>query len=92
MTSYLFCIQSILWKKLLIDFKNFRNDYAFAIALHQLDGLVPTKKIPVSLPTLPAQAKVVKFDQESIVWELEDKTGIVYDTDVHVIDKGVAHV
>tara|TARA_Y100000592_G_scaffold87725_1_gene142654 strand:+ start:285 stop:1034 length:750 start_codon:yes stop_codon:yes gene_type:complete len=75
-----------------IDFKNFRNDYAFAIALHQMDGMVPTKKIPVSLPTLPARAKVVKFDQESIVWEMEDKTGIVYDTDVHVIDKGVAHV
>ena len=75
-----------------IDFRNFRNDYAFGIALHQLDGLVSTKKLPVSLPTLPALAKVVRFDQEGLVWEIEDKTGIITGTDVHVIDKGVAHV
>ena len=75
-----------------VDFRNFRNDYAFAIALHQLEGLISTNKLPVALPTLPALAKVIKFDHEGLVWELEDKTGVITGTDVHVIDKGVAHV
>ena len=75
-----------------IDYKNFRNDYAFAMALHQIDGMVPTKKIPVKLPTLPALAKVIEVQEDCLVWELEDNTGVIYDTDVHVIDKGVAYV
>lgn len=75
-----------------VDFKNFRNDYAFAIALHQLEGLVPTNKLPVALPTLPGSAKVTKFSDEGIIWEMSDQTGMITGTDVHVIDKGVAHV
>jgi hypothetical protein len=75
-----------------VDFKNFRNDYAFAIALHQMDGLVSTNKIPVTLPTLPGNAKVTKFDQQGITWELGDTKGVITGTDVHVIDKGVAYV
>lgn len=75
-----------------IDFKNFRNDYAFSIALHQIQGQVPTKKIPVKLPTLPAMAKVTCFDEQGLAWEMEDQFGVVKDSDVHVIDKDVAYV
>jgi len=75
-----------------IDFKNFRNDYAFSIALHQIQGQVPTKKIPVKLPTLPAMAKVTYFDEQGLAWEMEDQFGVVKNSDVHVIDKDVAYV
>lgn len=75
-----------------IDFGNFRNDYAFSIAAHQIEGMVPTKKIPVRLPTLPANAKVTSVYQSGLVWEMDDKVGTVENTDIHVIDKGVAYV
>jgi len=75
-----------------IDFRNFRNDYAFSIAAHQIDGMIPTRKIPTKLATLPANAKVTKVDQEGVVWEMDDMVGMVKDMDLHVIDKGVAYV
>lgn len=75
-----------------IDFRNFRNDYAFSIALHQLDGFVPTKKLPTKLPTLPANAKVTSFGEDAIGWKHGDLRGVISNTDVHVIDKGVAYV
>lgn len=75
-----------------IDFGNFRNDYAFSIAAHQIEGMVPTKKIPVRLPTLPANAKVTSVYQSGLVWEMDDMVGTVENTDIHVIDKGVAYV
>ena len=75
-----------------IDFRNFRNDYAFSIAAHQMDGMVPTKKIPVRLPTLPANAKVKSLGESGLVWEIEDKVGAIENMDLHIIDKGVAYV
>jgi hypothetical protein len=75
-----------------VDFRNFRNDYAFSIAVHQIDGMISTNKIPVRLPTLPANAKVIRVDQSGIAWELDDKVGLVENMDLHVIDKGVAYV
>ena len=53
---------------------------------------MPTNKLPVALPTLPGSAKVTKFSDEGIIWEMSDQTGMITGTDVHVIDKGVAHV
>ena len=75
-----------------IDFRNFRNDYAFSIALHQLDGFVATKKLPTKLPTLPASAIVSKVNDDGVEWQLENRTAVLSGTDVHVIDKGVAYV
>ncbi len=75
-----------------IDFRNFRNDYAFSIAMHQLEGFVPTKKLPARLITLPALAKVIRVESNGIEWQMEGRFGAIQDSDVHVIDKGVAHV
>lgn len=75
-----------------IDFKNFRNDYAFAIALQQLHGYGKFPVIPSKLATLPARAKVKSIDQNGITWEVNGQYGILQQTDVHVIDKGVAYV
>ena len=75
-----------------IDFRNFRNDYAFSIALHQIDGMRPNRKIPSRLPTLPALAIVKHMNDKGVVWEMDDQVGYTEDTDLHVIDKGVAYV
>ena len=75
-----------------IDFRNFRNDYAFSIAMHQLEGFVPTKKLPARLITLPALAEVTRVESNGIEWQMEGRVGAIQDSDVHVIDKGVAHV
>jgi len=74
-----------------IDFGNFRNDYAFAIALQQLNGFTRFTVMPTKLATLPASAKVKSVNEERLIWEMDNKFGVV-DTDVHVIDKGVAYV
>ena len=41
--------------------KNFRNDYAFAIALQQLNGFVDFDTFPFALSTLPPDCKVIKL-------------------------------
>jgi len=74
-----------------IDFTNFRNDYAFAIALQQLNGFTKFPVLPTKLPTLPASAKITHADEHRLVWEMGEKCGVI-DSDVHVIDKGVAYV
>jgi len=43
------------------------------------------------LPTLPASAKITHADEHRLVWEMGEKCGVI-DSDVHVIDKGVAYV
>jgi len=75
-----------------IDFRNFRNDYAFSIALHQLEGFVNTNKLPSKLPTLPALAKVLEVNTDGVKWQLDKNKVETQGTDVHVIDKGVAYV
>jgi hypothetical protein len=75
-----------------IDFKNFRNDYAFAIALHQLGGFRGYETIPTNLPTLPGNAVVTEISESHIKWNYEGRVGQIENNDVHVIDKGVAYV
>ena len=75
-----------------IDFKNFRNDYAFAIALQQLYGFKQFPVIPTKLPTLPAVAKVQSVDEDGISWQVDGRKSSINNIDVHVIDKGVADV
>tara|TARA_A100001015_G_scaffold271195_1_gene324549 strand:+ start:704 stop:1450 length:747 start_codon:yes stop_codon:yes gene_type:complete len=75
-----------------IDFPNFRNDYAFAIALHQLGGFKGYETIPNRLPTLPASAKVTECSTSHIAWNHEGRLGSISNNDLHVIDKGVQNV
>ena len=75
-----------------IDFRNFRNDYAFAIALTQLHGFTNFPTMPTKLATLPASAKVISVNEEGITWQNGAELGELRNTDVHVIDKGVQNV
>jgi hypothetical protein len=75
-----------------IDFQNFRNDYAFAIALHQLGGFKGYETIPNRLPTLPAAAKVTEVSATHVSWNHQGRHGRIANNDLHVIDKGVQNV
>ena len=75
-----------------IDFQNFRNDYAFAIALHQLGGFKGYETIPNRLPTLPAAARVTEVSATHVSWNHQGRHGKIANNDLHIIDKGVQNV
>ena len=72
--------------------KRFRNDYAFAIALEQANGMITYDTLPITLPTLPPDCKVLKMDDEGIAWQYNDQINYTKDQDVHVLNKEVANV
>jgi hypothetical protein len=72
--------------------RRFRNDYAFAIALEHANGMITYDTLPISLPTLPPDCKVLKIDDDGLVWQCNDQINYTYDQDVHVLNKEVANV
>lgn len=75
-----------------LGFRNFRNDYAFSIAINQTSGHKLPKFLPTKMATLPSRAKIIAFDLDNLIYEFQDMIGVVENQDVHVLDKGVAHV
>ena len=72
--------------------KRFRNDYAFAIALEQANGMISYDTLPITLPTLPPDCKVLDMDQQGIAWQYNDQINYTRDQDVHVLNKEVVNV
>ena len=72
--------------------RRFRNDYAFAIALEQTNGMIAYETLPIALPTLPPDCKVLKMDDNAIAWQYNDQINHTCDQDVHVLNKEVAYV
>ena len=70
-----------------ITAKNFRNDYAFAIALQQLNGFMGYNVFPFPLLTLPPDCRVLALEDNSVVWRYGDKIDYVQDCDVHIMNK-----
>ena len=66
-----------------IKFPNYRNDYAFAIALHQLN-LGDT--IPTPMSMLADSVDVIESDDEGI-FKYKDNVNLTSGLDVHVMDK-----
>ena len=72
--------------------KNFRNDYAFAIALEQINGFMEYETLPMRLPTLPPDCEVLSVGANGIVWQGDDKIMHTVNQDVHVLNKEIANV
>ena len=72
--------------------RNFRNDYAFAIALQQINGFVDYEVLPMKLPTLMPQYEILALGDKGVVWRHNDKVMYTLDQDVHVLNKEVADV
>ena len=72
--------------------KNFRNDYVFAMALEQANGFILYDTLPIQLPTLPPDSKIVKFTDKGIAWQYKDEIMYTENQDVHVLNKEVVNV
>jgi hypothetical protein len=72
--------------------KNFRNDYAFAIALQQANGFTTYDTMPLSIATLPPGCKVIKMTDTGIAWQYNDQINYTEHQDVHVLNKELADV
>ena len=75
-----------------LSYTNFRNDYAFSIAINQVNGHRLQKFLPGRIATLPRIAKVIDFTNTGIVYQYKDKIGMLEHHDVHVLNKEVANV
>ena len=76
-----------------IRFRNYRNDYAFAIALHQLSGQLRNfDYIPSAMNMLPHEYDVLEITDRAVVYKYNNKVNMLVDTDVHVLDKELIHV
>ena len=71
-----------------IKFRNYRNDYAFAIALHQLNGMNAYKNfIPTPMAMLAHEVDVLEMSDTGIMFKYGKKVGAINNQDVHVMDK-----
>ena len=72
--------------------KNFRNDYAFAIALNQIGGHSDYDIISDSIATVPADAEILELNDKGAVIRWDNKTILVQDQDLHFLNKEIAYV
>ena len=69
-----------------INVRNFRNDYAFAIAMHQLSikDFIPTR-----MSMLPADTKILHIDNKKVIFKYANNVNEIFDQDVHVLQKEI---
>jgi hypothetical protein len=71
-----------------IKYMNYRNDFAFAIALHQLNGMNAHKNfIPTPMAMLAHEVDVLEMTDTGVVFKYGKKVGITELQDVHIMDK-----
>ena len=67
-----------------IKYTNYRNDFAFAIALHQL-GI--KQRIPTAMAMLSDKANIIESDDQGVMFRQDDQVNMVSKQDIHIIDK-----
>jgi hypothetical protein len=67
-----------------IRYANYRNDYAFAIALHQLNM---GHRIPTPMSMLADSVDVIDSDADGIIFKHHNSVNFTSGLDVHVMDK-----
>jgi hypothetical protein len=71
-----------------IKYTNYRNDFAFAIALHQLNGFNSHKNfIPTPMAMLAHEVDVLDMSDKTITFKYNNKVNMVEEQDIHVMDK-----
>ena len=71
-----------------IKYTNYRNDFAFAIALHQMNGFGKYNGfIPTPMAMLAHETDVVEMSETGLVWRHKDRVGFIDQQDVHAMDK-----
>lgn len=69
--------------------RNYRNDYAFSIALNQVNGNLMPKLLPTRIPHLSRDAKVVEFTENGLIYRYKDTVGKLENQDIHVLNKEI---
>lgn len=72
-----------------LDFRNYRNDYAFAMALKQIAIFDKQHFIPSAMQMLPMNAKILKINDEGLTYQFNDSINAIAKQDVHVLDKEI---
>lgn len=67
--------------------RNFRNDYAFAIANHIVSGYTPKSYIPWTMLTLNNLIKNIKVENGKLIVREHESVHILPMQNIHVIDK-----
>ena len=71
-----------------ITHKNFRNDYALAIALHQCNGHTKNfNYFPTPMIMLPLDVDVLEMDDTTVTYRYRRCVGVIENQDVHILDK-----
>ena len=71
-----------------IRHRNYRNDFAFAVALHQMNGMIPVKNfIPAPMFMLPHEYDVLDIDDSGLMFRYDKRVGYLQGIDVHLLDK-----
>jgi hypothetical protein len=67
-----------------IKYPNYRNDFAFAIAMHQLNT---GQLIPTPMAMLADKVDIVEADADGIAYQYNNKVNYISGHDVHIMDK-----
>ena len=67
--------------------RNFRNDYAFAIADNIVNGYVPSQGIPWCMLTLDKPIKKLEIKNNNIIVREQETAHVVPRQNIHVMDK-----
>ncbi len=71
-----------------ITHRNFRNDYALAIALHQCNGFSKNFNFfPTPMIMLPTEVDVLEITDTKVEFKYRRCVGLIENQDVHVLDK-----
>ena len=72
---------------------SYRNDYAFAIALHQLYGNCKENySIPTAMNMIGTDSKILDMTDNSLTFSWKNQYSILCDQDVHVFNKEIFDV
>ena len=76
-----------------IKHRNYRNDFAFAIALHQLNGHASHKNfIPTPMAMLAHEVDAIDMTETGIAFKYGKKINMISEQDVHIMDKEFVNV
>ena len=71
-----------------IKYTNYRNDFAFAMALHQLNGFNRyTDFIPVPMAMTAHEVDVIKMTETDVAFRHKDRMYSIQNQDAHIMDK-----
>jgi hypothetical protein len=72
-----------------INFRNYRNDYAFAIALKQISNSDKQHFIPSAMSMWPMDTQVIKIDNTGLTFRFNQSINAISNQDVHVLNKEI---